>query len=136
MAKEIEYSLEDFYSKTKQEAGANMPLKIGDKDTGHYLVVKGLSSRSVAQDKVEWQVAYARLIEESEKIEDVIDRNVFVASEKKKLNDNFSAILVSGWSFEQECTKSEKARLLDENEDLSDQVIQFAADSDAYLVKK
>lgn len=136
MAKKIEYSLEDFYSKTKQEAGAKMPLKIGDQDTGHYFLVKGLSSRSIAQEKLDWQVAYARLLEQSEKIEDKIDRNIYVASEKQKLNDKLACLLVSDWSFSQECTHDEKTKLFDEDGDLSEAVIQFAADSDAYLAKK
>lgn len=136
MAKKIEYSLEDFYSKTKQEAGAKMPLKIGDQDTGHYFIVKGLSSRSIAQEKLDWQVAYARVIEQAEKIDDKVDRNIFIAGEKKKLNDKLACLLVSDWSFPEKCTEKEKAKILDENDDLSELVIQFSADSDAYLAKK
>lgn len=136
MAKKIEYSLEDFYSKTKQEAGAKMALKIGDQDTGHYLLVKGLSSRSIAQEKLDWQVAYARVIEQAEEIEDKIERNIFIAGEKKTLNEKFACLLVSGWSFSEKCTEKAKSLLFDENEDLSELVIQFAADSETYLAKK
>ncbi|GEM_PF-2292428 len=136
MAKKTEYSLEDFYSKTKQETGAKMPLKISDQDTGHYFLIKGLSSRSIAQEKLDWQVAYARVLEQSENIDDKVERNIFIASEKQKLNDNLACLLVDGWSFSQDCTDKEKANLFDENEDLSEMVIQFAADSDSYLAKK
>tara|TARA_R110000803_G_scaffold95628_4_gene163692 strand:- start:1470 stop:1880 length:411 start_codon:yes stop_codon:yes gene_type:complete len=136
MTKKTKYSLEDFYSKTKQQAGAKMPLKIGDEDTGHYLLVKGLSSRCIAQEKTDWQVAYARLVDESEKMADKIDRNVYVAKEKKNLNDKLAILLVSGWSFSEGCTEADKAKLFDENDDLSELVIAFAADSDSYLVKK
>ena len=138
MAKEKkpQYSLEDFYSKTKQDAGAKMPLKIGDEDTGHYLMVKGLSARSIAQQKTDWQIAYARLIESAENIKDKIERNVFISNEKKNLNDKLACLIVSGWSFSQECTEEEKLKLFDENEDMSELVIQMAADSDAYLAKK
>lgn len=134
--KSTEYSLEDFYSKSKQEVGAKMPLMIGSEDTGHYLMVKGLSARSIAQQKIDWQIAYARLIESAEKIDDKVERNVFIANEKKNLNDKLACLIVSGWSFSAKCTEAEKLKLFDENEDMSELVIQLAADSDAYLAKK
>ncbi len=45
-------------------------------------------------------------------------------------------LLVTAWSFSEDCAEVDKAKLFDENDDLSELVIAFAADSDSYLVKK
>lgn len=130
------FTLEDFHSKTNQENPSKMPLLMDGEDTGCYLLVKGMSARSVAQAKLESQIAYARIEEAVSQIEDEIEKRVYEKEEQERVQNKFACALVSGWSFSNKCTEKEKANLFDEQEGLSSLVISHAAESKEYMAKK
>lgn len=128
--------LEDFYTKTLNEKSAKMPLLMDDEDTGCYLMVKGIEAKSVAQHRLESQIAYAEMAEEAAKIEDSIKQSVFERDRTEEIQLVLAAQLVTGWSFSEKCDDSSKLKLLDENQGLCAAVIAHAATPSEYFAKK
>lgn len=93
-----------------------MLLDVNGEEQGDYLEVIGADSPSVAKAKAAWQTASAKLHRELEAIkdrsvddkvsDDDIERKIEISTyEQPKLDSEFSALLVVGWSFEDEFNK-------------------------------
>lgn len=131
------YELKDFFTKTNNETSAKMDLLLNDEPTGHYLMVKGAQAPSVQRSIINAQVAYSDFGEESKKIKDKADREVFTAEAKEDTEISLALQLITGWSFgEMDSNMDEVTKLLHENKGLALSVFGFASTASNYLQKK
>ena len=136
MTKKKAFSLSDFHTKTLQETPSKMPLLMDGEDTGCFLMVTGLEAKSVAQHRLDSQVSYGRLSDESESIEDKYEKLTFINDGQEAVQNLLASNLIAGWSFDQEFTREEAVKLLDENKGLCASVIAHAATGKEYFAKK
>lgn len=133
--KEKTYSIEDFFTKTISEKGTKMALLLDGDDTGCYLMVKGIESRSVQRARVVAQVRYAEAVESSDLITDKIEKEISARQSKEVTEIELAMSLVVGWSFG-EFNETLLKQLLSENQGLSIAVIAHATTPSNYLKKK
>jgi hypothetical protein len=129
------YSIEDFFTKTISEKGTKMPLLLDGEDTGCYLMVKGIESRSVQRARVVAQVRYAEAVESYEATTDKIEKELTTRQDKESTEIELALSLVVGWSFG-EFSEALLNQLLAENQGLSIAVIAHATTPSNYLQKK
>lgn len=134
-SKEKNYTLSDFMTKDKNETATKMPLMYDGNDTGCYLMVKGIESKSIQRARITAQVGYADAAEKSEAIKDKIDKAEFERTEKESIEIELAVKLIDGWSFN-ECNEDGKRELLEQNQGLAFAVIAHATTPSNYLEKK
>lgn len=131
-AKKKEFTLADFMTKDLNETATKMPLLFDGKDTGCFLMVKGIESKSVQRARIEAQVAYADMAEEAEKITDKVERAEYERNAKELINIVLATELVVGTSFDDDTAAKE---LLGQNQGLALSVIAHATTPSNYLKK-
>ena len=129
------FTLADFMTKDLNETATKMPLLFDGDDTGCYLMVLGIETKSVQRARITAQVAYADMAEASEKITDKIDKAEFDRDTKESIEIQLAASLVIGWSFGEMDGKQELIDLLHQNKGLSIAVIAHAATPKNYALK-
>ena len=130
------YKLSDFMTKDLNETATKMPLMYDDKDTGCFLMVKGIESKSVQRARITAQVGYADLAEEAEKITDKIEKEEFTREKKESIEIMWALDLVTGWSFDEMDGNKKLCELLHQNQGMAFAVIAHAATPGNYLPKK
>ena len=128
------FTLADFMTKDLNETATKMPLLFDGKDTGCYLMVKGIESKSVQRDRITAQVAYADMAEALEKITDKIEKAEFERDTKELIEINLALALISDWSFADFELVAAK-ELLSQNKGIALGVIAHAATPNNYLLK-
>lgn len=128
--------LSDFHTKTLNEKPSKMNLLLDGEETGEYLLVTGFQAKSVAQARLDSQIAYAEMSEQAELITDELERKVIERDRTEEIQVALAAKLISGWSFKEKCTEEEKIKLLEENTGLCAAVIAHAATPSEYFAKK
>ena len=134
--KKTTYKLEDFFTKSIAEKATKMPLMYDGKDTGCYLMVKGIDAKSVQRARIVAQVGYADAAEAVEQIKDKIEREEYSRKAKEEIEINLATDLVTDWSFNKLDGKKEVIKLLLENQGLAFAVIAHATTPSNYLTKK
>ena len=129
------FKLEDFFTKDLAEKAAKMPLMYDGKDTGCFLMVKGIDAKSVQRARIIAQVGYADAAEESELIKDKLEKAEFERNIKEDIEIKLALELVDGWSFDG-FDKEKIAELLQQNQGLAFAVIAHATTPSNYLAKK
>ena len=134
-AKKKEYTLADFMTKDLNETATKMPLLFDGKDTGCYLMVMGIESKSVQRARIVAQVQYADMAEDAEKIADKVDRALFEKEKKEQIEVGLALELIAGWSFEDQTEEFNYQSLLSQNQGIALGVIAHAATPQNYLLK-
>ena len=132
------FTLADFMTKDLNETATKMPLLFDGKDTGCYLMVKGIESKSVQRSRIEAQVQYADMAEDAEKITDKIERALFEKEKKEQIEVGLAINLIAGWSFGNDEDGFDVAKvqsLLFQNQGVSLAVIAHAATPKNYALK-
>lgn len=128
--------LSDFYTKNLHETPSTMPLLMGGEETGCYLLVTGIEAKSVAQYRLESQVAYGRMSEHTETIKDKYERMVYERDSTEEIQNQLAEKLIVDWSFDETCTEDGKMELLRQNSGLCSAVIAHASTAEEYFAKK
>lgn len=109
----------DFYTRERANEGIKLPLALPDgTETEHYLVIRGIDSDAFRTAEAEAKRKAMQLAA----LEDDTTRAVAMENERNVL----VASLVSGWSFESECTLESVREFLREAPQISDQIDQIA----------
>ena len=134
-AKKKVFKLADFMTKDLNDTATKMPLLFDGKDTGCYLMVRGIESKVVQRDRIIAQVAYADMAEASEKITDKVEKVEYERDQKESIEIQLAASLITGWSFGEMDGKKELFELLAQNKGISLGVIAHAASPGNYQLK-
>jgi hypothetical protein len=129
-------NLSDFHTKTLNEKPSKMTLFLDDEATSEYLLITGLEAKSVAQARLNSQIAYAEMQEQAELIKDKFERLQITNDRTEEIQVALAMALVSGWSFNDKCDDAAKRKLLEENTGLCAKVIAHAAEPSEYFAKK
>ena len=113
-------TMEDFYTRPTANAGVKMPLitPTGERSE-HWLQVLGVDSDAFR----EANAAAQRRAVDIAQISDDAERKAVLADEQRKL----VAALVSGWSFDQPCTRDVVAELFRQAPQIQDAVDKIAS---------
>ena len=134
-AKKVNYVLSDFFTKDISEKATKMKLMYDDKDTGCFLMVKGIDAKSIQRARIIAQVSYAEAAEKSELIKDKIDKTEFERAQKERIEINLALTLLDSWSFD-DFSPENTEKLFKQNQGLAFAVIAHATTPGNYLVKK
>ena len=133
--KKVNYVLSDFFTKDISEKATKMKLMYDDKDTGCFLMVKGIDAKSIQRARITAQVGYADAAEKSEVIKDKIDKAEFERAQKERIEINLALTLLDSWSFD-DFSPENTEKLFKQNQGLAFAVIAHATTPGNYLVKK
>ena len=122
-------------TKDLNENATKMPLLYDDKDTGCFLMVKGVEAKSIQRARITAQVGYANAAEKSELIKDKIDKAEFECKQKERIEIELALCLIADWSLP-DYTPENVNKLFSQNQGLAFAVIAHAATSSNYLEKK
>jgi hypothetical protein len=117
--------VEDFFTRTNHETPVKLPLLLDGEDSGEYLMVLGCEARSVARDKINWGIAYAKAqeaLKEATKdasTEDATEERIKVET---AVYTPFANALVVDWSFG-DMDKDKLAMLIDEHPGLAISIV-------------
>lgn len=128
------FTLADFQTKSLSETSTKMPIHFENEDTGCYLMVKGIESKSVQRARIVAQVAYADLADEAEKIKDKVDKELFIREQKENIEIDLACQLITGWSFD-DFSQELLLDLMEQNTGLAFGVIAHATTPSNYLAK-
>lgn len=121
--------MEEFFTRKVANEGRKMMLELPDgTPTEQYLLVLGIDSDTFRQASV---VAERRTLE-AQIIKDADQRAV----EESAVAREFVASLVTGWSFEQECTLDNVVKFFKEAPQIQTKVDRFAANRRAFFGSK
>jgi len=129
------YQLSDFMTKDKNETATKMSLMYDDKDTGCFLMVKGIEAKSIQRARINAQIGYADAAEKSETIKGKVNKAEFNRDQKELVEIELALNLVDDWSFG-EFTPDALTELLNQNQGLAFAVIAHATTPGNYLEKK
>lgn len=112
-------SMKEFYTRSKANEGKKVPLSLPDgSPSEHWLVIRGVDSdefrRAEAKSK--------RKAIEIAQIKNDQERDAAIEQQKLEL----IAVLVAGWSFEEECTRDNVVDFLREAPQIADMVDRIA----------
>ena len=122
-------SMDQFHTRTRANEGIKLPLSLPDgTETEHFLTIRGVDSDVFREAEAEakrnaMQVAV---------LEGDDQRKEAIADEKL----NLVAVLVMGWSFDQECTLENIKAFLREAPQIADQIDQIAARRTLFFGKR
>ena len=134
MTKAKKYTLADFMTKELNETATEMPLLFDGEETGCYLLVKGIESKSVQRERITAQVAYADMAEALDKIKDKVERAEYERDNKEAIEIQLAKSLIVGWSFG-DLDHTELLDLLNQNKGIALGVIAHAATPKNYQLK-
>lgn len=121
-------SMEQFYTRDKANDGVKVPLNTPDgKPTEHYIVIRSRWSDSFQAAQAE--VHRNDLVAMAEKGKDA------PAQDPVERHATLCAALVSGWSFEQECTPDNIREFLKQAPQLRDMIDRYASNDARFFGK-
>lgn len=129
------YKLSDFNTKDNNEKSTEMKLMYDEKDTGCFLMVKGIEAKSIQRARITAQVGYADAAEKSELIKGKIDKAEFERAQKERIEIDLALALVDNWSFP-DFEQDGLNNLFKQNQGLAFAVIAHATTPGNYLEKK